>query len=161
MNTRSIINGVDKHTHVPKEKLILNPSFPDSIKIEITSRCNYKCPYCLTWKTKRETGDIDRKFLYRIFKEAHNVGVKEIGMFLLGESFLVKDLPDYIKYAKEEVGIEYVFLTTNGSLCSPKRTIDIINSGLDSLKFSINEFNDEHNREHWEKFFADIIMKKR
>lgn len=128
---------IDKHTHVPKEKLVLKPPFPDAIKIELTSKCNYKCEYCAVSKSLRPTGNMNKEFLYRILREAKSIGVKEIGMFLLGESFLVKDIPEYIKYAKD-VGIEYVFITTNGSLCTPKRLEDVINAGLDSLKFSVN-----------------------
>jgi len=136
--TESIMKKIDKHTHIPKEKLVLHPSFPDAIKIEITGRCNYNCSFCAQKSSLRKIGDIDRNFLYRILWEAKSIGVKEIGMFLLGESFLVKELAEYIKYAKEVVGIEYVFITTNGSLCSPKRMVPIIKSGLDSIKFSIN-----------------------
>jgi len=135
---KSIMQKVDKHSHVPKEKLVLHPPFPDAIKIEITGRCNYNCSFCALKKSLRKTGDMDKNFLYRILWEAKSIGVKEIGMFLLGESFLVKELAEYIKYAKEVVGIEYVFITTNGSLCTPDRMIPIIEAGLDSIKFSIN-----------------------
>ena len=135
---KSILKKVDEHTHVVKEKLRLNPPFPDTIKIEITGRCNFNCSFCAQKSSLRKIGDIDRNFLYRILWEAKSIGVKEIGMFLLGESFLVKELVEYIKYAKEVVGIEYVFITTNGSLCNPNRMIPIIDAGLDSIKFSIN-----------------------
>jgi len=137
-NIKSIPEKVDDHTHVPKERFVLYPPFPDAIKIEITGRCNYKCSFCAQSKNLRSIGDMDRNFLYRILWEAKSIGVKEIGLFLLGESFLVKDLPEYIKYAKEVVGIEYVFITTNGYLCTPDRLIPVIKAGLDSLKFSMN-----------------------
>jgi MoaA/NifB/PqqE/SkfB family radical SAM enzyme len=137
-DNKSIPGRVDAHTHILKEKLVLNPPFPDAIKIELTSYCNYNCSYCAANSKLREHGNIDKDFLYRILKEAKKIGVKEIGMFLLGESFLVKELAEYIRYAKEEVGIEYVFITTNGSLCDLERMKPIINAGLDSIKFSIN-----------------------
>ena len=132
------MDRLDLHTHVSKEKLIPRPPFPDSIKIEITSRCNYRCSYCASKRHLRPQGDIDKEFLYRILHEAHSIGVREIGMFLLGESLLVKELPDYVKYAKESVGIEYVFLTTNGSLATPDRLTLLVDAGLDSIKFSMN-----------------------
>ena len=135
---KSIMEKVDEHTHVNNEKLVLYPPFPDAIKIEITGKCNYNCSFCAQKSSLRKIGDIDRNFLYRILWEAKSIGVKEIGMFLLGESFLVKELAEYIKYAKEVVGIEYVFVTTNGSMCSPERMVPIIEAGLDSIKFSIN-----------------------
>lgn len=155
---KSIAQKIDEHTHVPKEKLILYPPFPDAIKIEITGRCNFNCSFCAQKSSLRKIGDIDKKFLYKILKEAKNIGVKEIGMFLLGESFLVKELSEYIEYAKKEVGIEYVFITTNGSLCSPDRLIPIIDAGLDSLKFSINAGTKERYKEmHGADCFDKVI----
>ena len=46
-------------------------------------------------------------------------------------------LPEAIKYAKD-VGFPYVFLTTNGSLANTDKVKDCMASGLDSLKFSMN-----------------------
>jgi MoaA/NifB/PqqE/SkfB family radical SAM enzyme len=134
----SITEKIDFHTHIPKDKLIECPPFPDAIKIEITSRCNYKCVFCAQSLHLREQGNIDATFLHRILHEAKSIGVKEIGMFLLGESLVVKELEDHIRYAKENAKIEYVFLTTNGYLATPKRIVSLIDSGLDSLKFSVN-----------------------
>ncbi len=133
-----VAQRVDLHTHVPEEKLVKLPPFPDSIKIEITSRCNYNCSYCASKKNLREQGDMDKKLLFRLLHEAKEAGVSEIGFFLLGEPFLVDELAEYVRYAKEEAGIEYVFITTNGSLCSPERINPVVDAGLDSVKFSIN-----------------------
>jgi pyruvate-formate lyase-activating enzyme len=134
----TIMERLDRHTHVPAEKLVSRPTFPDAIKIEITSRCNYSCSYCASKRHLRPQGDMNREFLYRILHEAHSIGVREIGMFLLGESLLVKELPEYVKYAKDVVGIEYVFLTTNGSLASPEKLAELVDAGIDSIKFSVN-----------------------
>lgn len=154
----SIAERVDNHTHVPEEKLIAYPPFPDAIKIEVTALCNMQCSYCAQKRSLRPIGNMGKNFLYRILKEAKSIGVKEIGMFLLGESFLVEELPEYIRYAKEEVGIEYIFITTNGSLCTPERLISIIDAGLDSIKFSINaESREKYKEIHGVDCFDKVI----
>jgi MoaA/NifB/PqqE/SkfB family radical SAM enzyme len=154
----SISRRVDRHTHVPRKKFVLYPPFPDAIKIELTARCNYECSYCASKRSLRPIGDIDKNFLYRILKEAKSIGVKEIGMFLLGESFLIEELPEYIRYAKEEAGIEYVFITANGSFCTPRRLIPVIKAGLDSLKFSINAGTRERYKQmHGVDCFEEVI----
>jgi len=153
-----ITERVDKHTHVPKEKLVSKPPFPDAIKIEVTARCNLNCSYCATKKDLRAVGDMDEDFLYRILLEAKQAGVKEIGLFLLGEPFLLKKLPEYIRYTKEVAKIDYVFITTNGALCTPEKLTPVMDAGLDSLKISINAGNRERYKElHGVDCFDKVI----
>jgi hypothetical protein len=68
----------------------------------------------------------------------HAPGVKELGVFYLGGSFLSKRLAEAIRYARQEVGFEYVFLTTNGRMANEERLRACMRSGLGSLKFSFN-----------------------
>lgn len=86
---------------------------------------------------KRPVRFINSVFVDRILHEAYNLGTREVGFYATGEPFLVKDLPDYIRRAKE-IGYEYVYLTSNGSLATPERIRAVIDAGLDSIKFSIN-----------------------
>jgi len=73
-------------------------------------------------------------------------------MFYLGESFILPWLPDAIKAAKDE-GFEYIFMTTNGSFCKPKKVDECIATGLDSLKFLINYADEDQ--------FVSIVQVKR
>jgi MoaA/NifB/PqqE/SkfB family radical SAM enzyme len=86
-------------------------------------------------------------FFKRVVKEMREAGVEELGVFYLGESFLCKWLPDAIRFAKEECGYPYVFLTTNGSLATPAKVVDCFEAGLDSLKFSLNYADEEQFKE--------------
>lgn len=158
---KTIPEKIDAHTHIPSEKLILKPPFPDSIKIEITSRCNFNCSFCAVRTSKRMKGDINKEFLYKTLKEAKQIGVKEIGMFLLGESMLVPKLAEYIRYAKQYVGIDYVFLTTNGFLCTLDKLERLVAAGLDSIKFSVNaptadQYHVMHGIDGFNKVVANI-----
>jgi len=109
---------------------------PKSCKIEITANCNYKCGFCVK-SIREDNGAMDRKFYSRIIRELYDAGVEELGVFYIGESFTCKWLPEAIKEAKD-VGFPYVFITTNGSACTPTRLKACFDAGLDSLKFSIN-----------------------
>jgi len=66
------------------------------------------------------------------------LGVEEIGLFYLGESFLCSWLPEAVRFAKYECGYPYVFLTTNGRMATADRIRNCMEAGLDSLKFSYN-----------------------
>lgn len=115
---------------------------PPSVKIELTARCDLQCFFCASSYKLREKGDMDFAFLERILPEMKEAGVKEIGMFYLGESLLYPRIADAIKLAKD-VGFGYVFLTTNGRSLTEDKANDIMGAGLDSLKFSLNAENRE------------------
>ncbi len=109
---------------------------PKSVKIELTGRCNLACKHCVV-SVLKDRHDIDKEKYFKLIDELAKLKIKEVGMFYLGESFLVKWLPEAIKYAKD-AGIPYVFLTTNGVAGSPDQYKAVFEAGLDSLKFSVN-----------------------
>lgn len=139
--TESITTRIDNVTLIDDKYrgTVLPP--PKSVKVEITARCNYRCQFCV--KSMREDdGEMDRKLFSRIIREIHDAGVPEIGLFYIGESFTCKWLPDAIAECKE-VGFDYVFLTTNGAAALPNIVEKCMAAGLDSLKFSLNFYDDE------------------
>jgi MoaA/NifB/PqqE/SkfB family radical SAM enzyme len=86
----------------------------------------------------RTKSDMPREFFTRIVREMRDLGVEELGLFYLGESFIVPWLAEAIRFAKHDCGYPYVFLTTNGRLATPDRVRPCMKAGLDSLKFSFN-----------------------
>ena len=132
-----ITDRIDAVTHIPEDYLKKVVPPPKSVKIELTGLCNFACSFCARSHKLRQVGTIDKEFYKRIVKEMHESGVQELGLFYLGESFMVSWLPEAIKYAKD-IGFEYVFLTTNGSLASRDKVEKCLKAGLNSLKFSFN-----------------------
>ncbi len=121
-----------------------DPPAPRAVKIELTGRCNYRCGFCaLRTRAAQPTSDMDFGLFQRITREMREAGVEEIGCFYLGESFMAPDLlARAIAWCKRELAFPYVFLTTNGSLCTPRRLREVLRAGLDSLKFSVNAADD-------------------
>jgi radical SAM protein with 4Fe4S-binding SPASM domain len=136
--TRSITSRIDAITRIDDTYRAEKPPCPRSVKIELTARCNFACAYCARSQRLRQQKDMKRSLYQRLAKEMRQAGVEELGLFYLGESFLLKWLPEAVAYAKQEVGFPYVFLTTNGSLATPDRVSACMEAGLDSLKFSLN-----------------------
>jgi MoaA/NifB/PqqE/SkfB family radical SAM enzyme len=56
---------------------------------------------------------------------------------------MYKELAEAIRYVKQDLKYPYVFLTTNGRLSTPKKLKAVMEAGLDSLKFSFNNANEE------------------
>lgn len=74
----------------------------------------------------------------RIVRELRAAGVDQLGLFYMSEPFVVAGLADAIRWAKEEAGVPYVFLTTNGVAAGEREVRACIEAGLNSLKFALN-----------------------
>lgn len=137
----TITSRIDSVTHIPKSHLVARPPAPKSVKIELTGRCNYRCSFCnLTNREHqpKKSDDMCLDFFKHITRQMYDHGVQEIGLFYVGESFYVPELlADACRYLKKELGMPYVFLTTNGSLAGERALHSVFDAGLDSLKFSI------------------------
>ena len=140
-----ITERVDAITEIREDQHVAAPPCPRSVKIELTARCNFNCSFCATGYKLRDKRDMDWDFYVNLLKELKAEGVEEVGMFYLGESFILPWLPEAVKAAKDE-GLEYVFLTTNGSLSTPDKVKACMEAGLDSLKFSLNYADEEQFR---------------
>ena len=152
-----ITDRVDGITAIPPLYRTPLPPPPRSVKIELTARCDFKCFFCATGQKLRDKADMDSALLRRLLSELRDVGVEEIGMFYLGESFLFHDLPETIAFAKA-LGFPYVFLTTNGRMATPERVHACMEAGLDSLKFSFNSADRDQCKEITQVDAFDTIV---
>jgi MoaA/NifB/PqqE/SkfB family radical SAM enzyme len=135
--TTTITARIDAVTKIPPKYMAAKLPAPRAVKIELTSQCNYRCGFCAHRLRMKDRGEMDRAFYERVVGEMVDAGVEELGLFYIGESFMCEWLPEAIEFAKKR-GIEYAFLTTNGSLSTPDKVKRCMEAGLDSLKFSMN-----------------------
>jgi len=128
------------------EVFSVDPPITDKtpINIDISSYCNQKCIYCLHHHLgEHENGRfIDEALFYRIAKEAFDLGVREIGLYSSGEPLTNPRIYEYISFLKK-LGYTYVFISTNGLLCTPENLEKLVTSGIDSIKFSISAASKE------------------
>ena len=123
--------------------------FPDftgkCLSIEICGSCNSRCVYCfyyITGQHKMNNHMIDENLFYKLVDEAYELGIRKIGLYIQGEPLLNPNICKYISYVKEK-GYEYIYISTNGLICDSIRLKNMVEAGLDSLKFSINAFSSE------------------
>ena len=115
----------------------INPPFPKTMEVEVTNACNHACVFCSNPHSTRKRRLIETSMLLRIMKEARNLGTDELGLYTTGESLMHKELPLLIREAKA-MGYRYVYISSNGALATPEKAKEIIDAGIDSIKFSIN-----------------------
>ena len=90
----SITDRIDDITGIPAARRQARLPAPKSVKIEISPRCNYRCGFCaLRTREVQPKWDMDFDLFKRITREMSAAGVKEIGVFYLGESFMGPRLP--------------------------------------------------------------------
>jgi len=82
-------------------------------------------------------GEIDPKLCRRILSEGYDMGIRRVGFYTTGEMFLCNAINEHIRAAKS-IGYEYIYSDTNGALATKDKLLGVIQSGLDSIKFSIN-----------------------
>lgn len=121
-----------------KVEYVVDASIPKkNFLIEVTNACNSACIFCANRKMTRKKGQIDSGLLEKVLREAHELGVEEVGFYTTGEPLVCTSLEKYIELAKK-IGFTYVYITTNGVLATEERVRNLIEHGLDSIKFSIN-----------------------
>jgi len=141
-----ITQRIDNIAHIPKKSLVEVPPIPKSVKIEITGKCNYRCGYCAIMARKYAGfgTSMDFRLFKKIVAELHTLGVEEIGLFLIGESFTAPDLlVKCINHLKRNYEFPYVFLTSNASLAFHPVVYRCMTARLDSLKWSCNFYDKE------------------
>ena len=134
---------------------VVKPKFPESMNIELVNVCNHSCNFCAYQFMNRKSKKINLSLLKKLLKEAQSLGTKEVGLHSGTEPLASKDLEHIIEYCKN-IGIEYTYFSTNGTLANEERVKKIIKSGIDSIKFSINAGNKElyhkiHGKDHFDR----------
>ncbi len=130
-------------------KSALPLSMPIAIQIEPTNHCNYRCFFCptgdksLLQKVSRPKGYMSFKLFKKIINDICEMSkitkskIKSILLWKDGEPLLHKDLPSMISYAKTKSASQYIAVTTNGSFLKNDMLHNLVESGLDVLKISI------------------------
>lgn len=130
-------------------------SVPYSLHIDPTNLCNFRCNFCPTGDFKllktinRPKGVMPYELFCKIIDELAVIckesgqKVNELHLYKDGEPLIHKELGKMIAYAKRENVAHAIQTTTNAALLTKERTEEIIDSGLDVIRVSVEHANDE------------------
>lgn len=134
--SQEYLNRVDEYSKIEETKLY--PPYPlRGLHIELSNVCNHQCIFCANRKMTRKKGFMDENLLRRLLDEAYEEGFREVGFYLNGEPFLSKKLSTYVRWAREK-GYTYVYLDSNGGAAEFGFIEEVLDAGVDSIKYSIN-----------------------
>src|SRR5271163_334218 len=108
---------------------------PVCVYLEVTNRCNLLCETCpRTFEALEPPADMSWDLFTSIVNQLP--GLARAVLHGVGEPMLVKNLPRMIHYLKER-GV-FVLFNTNGTLLAPRKRREIIETGLDELRVSLD-----------------------
>lgn len=118
----------------------LAPDFPETVLVDVTTRCNLTCAHCPNATLSARdgfTGDMDVSLFKKIVHEVAAHPDTWLRPLNSGEPLLRRDLPDLIRYAKDQ-GVRHVGITTNGTLLDADRRRRLIEAGVDQVEVSLD-----------------------
>jgi len=139
---------------------------PLHIELGITNACQLDCHYCygnLIGKAKPGSWlrfDLPREAIFRLFREAKEVGVKSITLVGEGENTLSSCFYDVAGYARE-IGLD-LGLATNGLAFKTQKTVDLLRSFI-WVRFSLGAATPEsylrvHGRDRFDSAVKNIAI---
>jgi sulfatase maturation enzyme AslB (radical SAM superfamily) len=138
------------------------PVFPSTLLVEVANICNHKCSFCAYTKMTRPSQYIDPELFKSIVKQAYDLGAREIGLHGGSEPLTCKKLEEHIAYCRN-LGYDYIYFTTNGTLATEERLKRLIDAGVSSIKVSINGGDAEtykkvHGRDDFERVCRNVAF---
>ena len=115
------------------------PTVPP-ISLELTNRCNLKCPYCANGTLTRRRGDIEWSLLEKIVGECAGGRHSIDWLHGTGEPLLWDRLEDVIRLIKSRDAGKASF-ATNATLLYADRVASLLAAGLRSIYVSLDSFS--------------------
>ena len=116
--------------------------FPGYVMIQTVSLCNAQCIMCPYEAVSKEIshGSINDKLFRKIIDECSKHDVTRILLYLMNEPLMDRSIVKKINYAKEKNPKSIVHIVSNASLLTESLSIDIIQSRIDYVEFSVHGY---------------------
>lgn len=111
-------------------------SLPNILRIELSSRCNHHCKFCVTAHEHHANSFMSSNVINRIIEEAIDCNIREIGLFHMGESMLHPEFNHIIQTFTHHLKNCRFYISTNGSIYNGIKCC--IDNNIDSIKISLN-----------------------
>src|SRR6266446_7803222 len=121
--------------HIAAERGAVSEAEPVCLYLETTNRCNLLCTACpRTFEALEPPGDMSWALFTSIVDQFPRIA--RVVLHGVGEPMMVRALPRMIRYLKDRG--TYVLFKTNGTLLTRRKGQELIDSGLDELRVSLD-----------------------
>ncbi len=132
----SRIDGAAARWHMP---VAPRPRF---IQLETVTKCNAKCPFCPQNEIVRDPARMPESTWRKIVDDSRGWGVT-YRPFLTNEPFVDNRMPAMVRYIKDNDPTARVEFNTNGELVTAKLGRELLEAGVDIMRFSIDGLSRE------------------
>jgi len=138
MSTAAAERSVDPRRYfeaAARERGAMAAADPVCLYLETTNRCNLPCTTCpRTFEDLEPAANMSWELFRSIVDQFPNIA--RVVLHGVGEPLMVPNLPRMIRYLKARG--TYVLFNTNGTLLNERRGRDLIATGLDELRVSLD-----------------------
>src|SRR3954454_1931590 len=121
--------------HIAEARGPVAEAEPVCLYLETTNRCNLLCTTCpRTYEALEPPGDMSWEMFTAIVDQFPNIA--RVVLHGVGEPMMVRSLPRMIRHLKDRG--TYVLFNTNGTLLTERKGRELIDSGLDELRVSLD-----------------------
>jgi MoaA/NifB/PqqE/SkfB family radical SAM enzyme len=130
---------------------------PVCLYLETTNRCNLLCTTCpRTFEDLEPPADMSWELFTHIVDQFPRI--ERVVLHGIGEPMLVDDLPRMIRYLKARGS--YVLFNSNGTLLTAKKGRELIDTGLDELRISLDAADARSFRQVRGRDYFDRIVRQ-
>ena len=115
---------------------------PKFIQMETVTKCNAKCPFCPQNEIVRDPARMPTETWRKIVADTRGWGIT-YRPFLTNEPFVDNRMPEIVRYIKDNDPTARVEFNTNGELMTEKLSVELLEAGVDIMRFSIDGFSRE------------------
>jgi MoaA/NifB/PqqE/SkfB family radical SAM enzyme len=109
---------------------------PQQVQVELTDRCNYRCPTCTKWHQRSAEGELSTTDWKSFFNNVARMSLTRRVVFAGGEPLLRDDLAELVTHCAG-LGCTTVVIS-NGSLLYAGKLRELDTAGLSYLMVSLN-----------------------
>ncbi len=144
------------HEAADASRSVIASKEPVCLYLETTNRCNLLCTTCpRTYEELEPQTDMSWELFTNIVDQIPNIS--RVVLHGVGEPMMVKELPRMIRYLKDRGA--YVLFNTNGTLLTAKKGRELVDTGLDELRVSLDAADAKTFLEVRGKDFFNRILK--
>ena len=116
-------------------------SHPESIQIETNVACNAACPFCPQKTMTRKPHRMADEAWMKIIDDTRGLGIT-YRPFMINEPLSDKRMGAIMRYIRKD-DTARIEINTNGELMTEDMARDILDAGIDVIRFSIDGFSEQ------------------